>query len=67
MLLYKYLSPERIDVLEKLKIRFTQPGDFNDPYEGKPAISGLCSPEDLEEYFQSDQKILDSVSMIPSI
>lgn len=32
-MLYKYLSPERIDVLQNLKIRFTQPCSLNDPFE----------------------------------
>lgn len=32
-MLYKYLSPERIDVLQNLKIRFTQPCGLNDPFE----------------------------------
>jgi hypothetical protein len=33
MRLYKYLSPERIDVLENRCIRFTQASCFNDPFE----------------------------------
>lgn len=32
-LLFKYVSPERIDDLLDGKIRFTQPGAFNDPFE----------------------------------
>lgn len=31
--LFKYLSPERLDVLEHLKIRFTSVVSLNDPYE----------------------------------
>jgi len=31
--LYKYLSSARIDVLQNLKIRFTQPCELNDPFE----------------------------------
>ncbi len=33
MILYKYLTPERIDVLKNRKIRYTQPAAFNDPFE----------------------------------
>lgn len=33
MKLYKYFHPDRIDVLRNGKIRFSQPGAFNDPYE----------------------------------
>ncbi|GAA4916794.1 DUF2971 domain-containing protein [Mucilaginibacter defluvii] len=36
MILYKYLSPERIDVLNNLEIRFTQVEALNDPFEGNP-------------------------------
>ena len=33
--LYKYLPPERIDVLESQMIRLTQPGELNDPVESQ--------------------------------
>lgn len=33
MILYRYFSPQRIDVIQKLKIRFTQPAVYNDPFE----------------------------------
>ena len=33
MTIYKYLNPERIDVLQNLNIRITQPVYLNDPYE----------------------------------
>ncbi len=32
-LVYKYLSPERLDVIENLSIRITQPISLNDPFE----------------------------------
>ncbi|EHI50559.1 hypothetical protein WH06_22135 [Aeromonas salmonicida subsp. salmonicida] len=35
---FKYLSPQRIDVLENLKIRYTQAIALNDPFEVFPAI-----------------------------
>ena len=35
---YKYLNPERSNVIENLKIRFTQPSALNDPFEGAPLI-----------------------------
>lgn len=38
-MLYKYLPTDRIDVLEKLKIRFTQPKALNDPFESRPLIN----------------------------
>jgi len=33
MPLYKYLEPDRVDVIEHLRIRFTPANDFNDPFE----------------------------------
>ena len=40
--IFKYVSPERTDILEKLRIRFTQPSRTNDPFEAE-----LCL--DLED------------------
>lgn len=39
MIVYKYLRPDRIDVLENEEIRFTQPALLNDPFESMPNIS----------------------------
>jgi hypothetical protein len=39
--LYKYLAPERLDILEHGRIRFTQPEAFNDPFEFLPALPQL--------------------------
>jgi hypothetical protein len=36
--LYKYLAAERVDVLAKKRIRFTQPCFFNDPFEFRPGM-----------------------------
>ncbi|WP_321413254.1 hypothetical protein [uncultured Desulfobacter sp.] len=38
-MLYKYLPPERIDVLSNLRIRFSQPRSLNDPFETAPLIN----------------------------
>ncbi len=49
MILYKYLKPERaLSVLRSKRIRFTQPGDFNDPFEFRP-VWGSIFPERLRE------------------
>lgn len=37
--LFKFLPPDRIDVLRDGKIRFTQPGAFDDPFEFKPDVT----------------------------
>jgi hypothetical protein len=38
--IFKYVSSDRIDILEKLLIRFTQPSCFNDPFEMLPVVDG---------------------------
>jgi len=42
-MLFKYLRPERVDVIERLEIRFTQPGALNDPFEMRPRLESLIS------------------------
>jgi hypothetical protein len=49
MLIYKYVPPERIDVLQNGKIRLTQPGNFNDPFETLPYLQSLVTPGKGEE------------------
>jgi hypothetical protein len=38
MRLYKYIPPERLDVLRNLRVRFTQPGAQNDLFELRPVV-----------------------------
>ena len=38
---FKYLPPDRVDVLESGHIRFTPPGDFNDPFEAFPYFKSM--------------------------
>ena len=60
MILYKYLQPARIDVLENKMIRFTQPGDFNDPFEFRPYIQSAASDEFVQEYVEANlDKLLE--------
>ena len=46
--LYKYLHPDRVDVVQHLRIRFTQVSALNDPFEALPGII----QEDREWYLQ---------------
>ena len=48
-ILYKYLRPERIDVLEKLQIRFSPAISMNDAFELKPLTKGWASKEATEK------------------
>ncbi len=49
MILYKYLPPARIDVIRNCKIRFTQYGDFNDPFELNPNINKIAEESEIKE------------------
>lgn len=37
---FKYVGPDRCDILEALEIRFTQPSDANDPFECMLTLEG---------------------------
>jgi len=54
MPLYKYVTKERIDILEGGMIRFTQPIAFNDPFELKPHIASLGSAEYAQEFLEEN-------------
>ncbi len=45
MILYKYFPPERVDVLQNLKIRFSQPRIYNDPFELRPVPNSAITEE----------------------
>jgi hypothetical protein len=40
MKLFKYVEPQRVDILENGKIAFTPPGRFKDPFEFRPELAG---------------------------
>ncbi len=56
-MLYKYLPPERIDVLENLTIRFTQLLSLNDPFEHSLMIGN-------HEYALDEAKSSDDVRFV---
>lgn len=43
--LFKYLSPDRVNILASRLIRFTSPAEFNDPFDSLPAM-GITVTED---------------------
>lgn len=53
MRLFKYLTPERAEVLQNLCIRFTQAKHLNDPFEWLPFVDKLMS-EVASKNFYSD-------------
>ncbi len=71
MILYKYLPAVRVDVLRRRTVRFTQPGDFNDPFEFRPKIQAVASSDDVrghvEEHFDTlfDEELAKYGSLIP--
>jgi hypothetical protein len=50
LMLYKYVTPDRIDVLESCLIRYTQPSALNDPFELRPFFDRLMTDEFLVEH-----------------
>jgi hypothetical protein len=45
-----YLHPDRTDVLHGQSIRFSSPAVLNDPFELKPHLAALASPEHMEAH-----------------
>ena len=50
MILYKYVTADRIDVLEGGQIRFTQPDSFNDPFETLPHVDAYVERSQISEF-----------------
>lgn len=48
MRLYKYLHPDRLAVLRDGEIRFSSPKVLNDPFELKPHVSAIATPQYLD-------------------
>jgi hypothetical protein len=53
MSLYKYVVPERIDVLKNLCMRFTQQRVLNDQFETYPYFKSFAPPERIKELVDS--------------
>ncbi len=49
MPVYKYLQPERLDVIRDARIRFTQPNALNDPFEMKPFFKTIFNMDTFSE------------------
>lgn len=68
MRLYKYLHPDRIDVLRNGTIRFSSPKVLNDPFELKPHLSALAPTDDIHSGFETKLPIIlaDEYAKLPS-
>lgn len=54
MILYKYLPPARTDIILNFTIRFTQYGDFNDPFELNPNINKITEENEIKDLVKKD-------------
>ena len=57
-MLFKYLPPERVDVLENLRIRFSPLRSLNDPFESMPLVD---TTEQREQLVQETLQELDEL------
>ena len=70
MPLYKYVTAERIDVLQNGLVRFSQPSALNDPWEMRPHVERLFTDNDLEQHVtasikpESDSEMIDFVFQV---
>lgn len=62
-ILYKYFPSGRLDVLANRNIRFTQPGDFNDPFEFRPRIESAAHEQEVRSHLENnfDQLVDDEL------
>lgn len=54
MILYKYVVPDRIDILERGYVRFTHPRALNDLSELRPAFNRLLTREETQQYLRGN-------------
>lgn len=47
--LYKYFAPDRYGFFTNLRVRYSQLGALNDPFEGRPEITSLSTKQNLLE------------------
>lgn len=48
-MLYKYVTPERIDIIQNLKIRFTRYDELNDPFECRFVVNPIPKEQEVAE------------------
>lgn len=52
--LFKYFPPARAIDIERCELAFSRLSSFNDPFEGRPEVTGLATPNLLKEKFLSE-------------
>jgi hypothetical protein len=53
--LYKYVTADRIDILQNGHIRFTQPSVLNDPFEISADVTSACASNEAVEKARKDE------------
>ena len=64
MQVFKYLSPDRIDVLKDGHTRFTPPSDFNDPFEAFPYFKAIAPQKNIDAFIEEkgwDQRKIENM------
>jgi len=51
--IFKYFAPERASFLADLRVRYTPLSAFNDPFEGRPEVTGLLPQPDFASMLDS--------------
>lgn len=59
MRLYKYVVPERIDILQNASIRFSQAAALNDPFELKPYFEAFAEDGFIRQIFLTNAEVLE--------
>ncbi len=54
MKLFKYVVPERVDVLEKRLVRFTHPRALNDLFELRPSFDRILEREEAQRHLEEN-------------
>lgn len=74
-MLYKYLGPERVDIMHSLSIRFSPLLSLNDPFESLPLVDARSAKEmlitevisDLEQLWEKtdeEEKTVDNLALL---
>jgi len=66
MILYKYVPPERVDILTNQEIAFPPPSIFNDPFEMVPRFDTTVPTELLEEMLTDEMERASAAGEIES-
>ncbi len=66
MTVYKYCDVRGVDILNMLRIKVTQPEEFNDPFEFMPRIVGELSEAQAEEMFADEEFVRRQFEVLES-